>query len=193
MSAGTSRPNLIETVARVLRDSERPLLAQEIAERIDATQAGTLKTDVNRVLYGPLASFVEQVDQFRWRLTRTPRITASGVRPPRAALQEQSVEPQLPVVDPASLHRVQGVLEAWKRDLIDFGRRNKVLYFNSSRRTKLRLLTPSPEDLYEGLVLREKAYSFAVPATGSIELAELTDSDDDDVSLRERSGDIVID
>src|SRR5688572_19766147 len=107
MSAGASRPNLIEAVARVLRESERPLLAREIAERIDATQAGTLKTDVNRVLYGPLASFVEQVDQFRWRLTRTPTITASGVRQPRAAVQEQPVESQLPVVDAASLHRVE--------------------------------------------------------------------------------------
>src|SRR5206468_2263326 len=47
--------------------------------------------------------------------------------------------------------------------------------------------------LYEGLVLRERSYSFATPAVGSVELAELEEPDETENPVGERSGDILID
>src|SRR5436309_13015213 len=131
MQMSTEPSDLVEAIVRTLDESGRPLLASEIARRVDSSDSG-LQTEVNRCLFGPLRSFVEQDDNYRWRLTRTPTFNG-GERTNTSVMKEVPEERREGAVDEASLQRVRTVLTSWKRDLIEFGRKNKVLYFGTSR------------------------------------------------------------
>src|SRR5205823_3233239 len=67
-----------------------------------------------------------------------------------------------------------------------------LLFFESSRRTKLKLDAPPPDVLYEGLVLRDKSFTFGVPIGVDIGVAELDDETGTGIA-RERRGDIAVD
>lgn len=192
MSFGAT-PKINEEIVRVLTEAGRPLLVSEIVVKVRAVGSSVeVENEVKRCLHGPLSGFVTQDDHYRWRLARIPNI---DVTPSRSQSQHAPSADQgapLPTVAPADLARANTALEGWKKDLLDYSRRNKVLFFDSSRRTRLRLLTPDPDLVYEGLVLREKSFSFASPATGDIDAAEL-EEDVSGVALDEARGDIVVD
>lgn len=91
-------------------------------------------------------------------------------------------------------------MERWRERLIDFSRRNSLLYFRGSRSTRLRIAAPEPAELYEALVLREKVLAFPVPAQIDVEDAAwgLTDpaapsNAPREERLRERPGDLTVD
>jgi len=194
--------NLLQAVVEILTASNEPLKTREIVARLNRPgDQDELRREVNRLLYGPLAGFARQDASYRWSMVRTPRFTG-----PQPSIRHRTATPetgtnartelgelQMPAVDPAVVRRVKITLEEWKKALIEFGRRNKVLYFNSSRRTRLRLLSPDVPTLYEGLVHRDKSLSFGTPIRGDIDRAELEDEASAEGDERERGGDILVD
>jgi RNA polymerase-binding transcription factor DksA/very-short-patch-repair endonuclease len=184
---------LLDEVVAVLRGADVPLRARDIVTRLDPGADPTeLKREVNRLLYGPLRSFVAQDGDSRWRLVRDPTLAAPREVRTRAVANTTGVPEREVPVAPDVAATIQRSLEAWKKDLIDFGRKNKLLYFNSSRRTKLKLTKPTLESLYEGLVLRDKTYTFSTPIRGDLDLIELQD-DVETPDVGERRGDIEVD
>jgi very-short-patch-repair endonuclease len=71
-------------------------------------------------------------------------------------------------------------LKHWRERLLDLSRRNPLLYFNSSRGTKIRITRPQVEKLYEAVVIREKSLAFPKPRT--------TNATDWGAPIPERSG-----
>lgn len=190
---GETTPKLTEEILRVLKDADRPLLSSEIAEQVrSAGSPGDIEAEVNQRLGGPLATFVRQDNSLGgWQLVRTPSVTVTAPsRRTKTPYVQSGVT--LPVVAPEHLERATARLEEWKKDLLDFSRRNKVLYFDTSRRTRLRLVAPAADFLYEGLALRDKSFSFPSPVAGDIDAAEL-EPDDTTASIVEKRGDIAVD
>lgn len=195
MTDSLDAPRLLDRVLEVLNAASGPMSTQEIADKVGPG----FHDAVDRLLRGVLQSFVIEDPQGKWTQVRKPSVvspTSRGAASQRRTSAAGWVAPDEYLrhrVDQKSLDRIQATLDLWKRELIEFGRRNKLLYFNSSRRTRLRLIAPAGPTLYEGLVLREKSFSFAIPAVGSIDQAELEDDDSQAVEAPEQRGDIEVD
>ena len=190
---------LVGRIVDVLASTPDPMKARDIADRLGPPGDSELRREVSRALYGPLQAFVRKDPEDRWTLVRRPNVASGpGRKQPQSATTSHRTTgapaPVLPVVsiDPGELNKIQATIDLWKRELIEFGKRNKLLYFNSSRRTCLRLLAPEDSILYEGLVLHDKTFAFATPAAVSIDEAEL-EQEGGDHGLAERQGDIVVD
>lgn len=54
-------------------------------------------------------------------------------------------------------------LESWKRQLLDLGKRNRLINFKETKRSNIHILEPNYEMLFEDLVTREKSLSFPCP------------------------------
>lgn len=202
--------SLLSGIVRALREAAGPLTAREIVARLGLEgDRAELRREVSRYLYGPLQAFVTGDGRGRWRLVRTPTVEVIGPRGRRTRNSSQEGSqgsfqpaeiggPPQPnglgrrLIDPETRATIQHAISSWKKALIDFGRKNKLLYFNSSRRTKLRLGEPTAETLYEGLVLRDKAFTFSIPLHVNIDLLELQEEASAE-PVREKSGDIAID
>jgi hypothetical protein len=66
---GETTPRLTEEIIRVLAEAGRPLLASEIANKVRVEgQPSKTKVEINRRLFGPMASLVARDDHFRWAL-----------------------------------------------------------------------------------------------------------------------------
>lgn len=95
---------------------------------------------------------------------------------------------------PSDVKAVQARLDVWKKALLDLTRRNRVLYFNSSRAVRIRVLAPGLSDLYQSLILDERRLTFPIPADESVAEAEL-EPDQNGAEPREqiRTGDLEVD
>ncbi|MBR5394786.1 MAG: DUF4011 domain-containing protein [Bacteroidaceae bacterium] len=51
-------------------------------------------------------------------------------------------------------------IETWKKLLLDFGKRNRLINFRESKRSNVRILVPSYDTIFERLAVREEAMSF---------------------------------
>ena len=51
-------------------------------------------------------------------------------------------------------------VEYWENQLLDFGKRNKMISFRETKRTTLRILEPDFESLYNRLVVKEEELTF---------------------------------
>src|SRR4051794_6466701 len=191
MSLGGERSPL-EGIVGVLRESPRPLTAEEIASDLAQNDTSVTRENALSVLRGPLQSFVSMDRGDRFSLLTDPTLARSGRALPTIGGGTQTADRLPSNLAPDFATKISAQLEEWKKDLINFGRNNKLLYFNTSRRTRLRLTEPGLTDLYEGLVLRDKTYSFAVPREGNMDLLEL-EAGGDDRSFTERRGDVVVD
>lgn len=60
-------------------------------------------------------------------------------------------------------HRINAQIDHWLQRLIDLSRRNRLLYFRESRRGTVRLLDPSPSELFDSLTRDDCTYRFWVP------------------------------
>lgn len=54
-------------------------------------------------------------------------------------------------------------VDAWKKKLLDLGKRNRLLNFRETKRSNLNILTPSLPDLYATLVAEETEQYFSYP------------------------------
>lgn len=207
MGQSSGGSGLLHDVVEVLASADTPLKARDIAARLRRQEdPSELRREVNQLLYGPLAAFVSKDSSDGWKLDRTPTFPAPRQRGSRqggaipvskgeqltAAPEDVSMSDSRPL-DPDVLQRITATLNAWKKELIAFGRQNKVLYFNSTRRTRLKLSAPDVSRLYEALVLRDKALTFGTPARGDIDRAELEDDSGPREDIRERHGDLQVD
>jgi len=59
--------------------------------------------------------------------------------------------------------KVRTRIEKWKERLVDISRRNRLLYFRSSKSSTLEIISPGLLELFEGLMNSESPWSFWVP------------------------------
>ena len=52
-------------------------------------------------------------------------------------------------------------IEVWKKSLLDFGKRNRLINFKESKRGNVRFLTPTYNELYEKIVIQENEIVFS--------------------------------
>lgn len=99
------------------------------------------------------------------------------------------------LTDPISsdVQAVQVRLDVWKKALLDLARRNRVLYFSSSRAVRIRVVAPALADLYQKLILDERKLAFPTPADESVEEAELEPDGNEVQHDRIRQGDLEVD
>ena len=63
------------------------------------------------------------------------------------------------------MHMLETRLDRWKKELLDTGKRNKMINYRETRRTTLRILEPSPEELFNKLAVSEKELTFRHPVS----------------------------
>ena len=51
-------------------------------------------------------------------------------------------------------------IEVWKKHLLDFGKRNRLINFSEGRGHEIKIIHPSCEELYEAVVLNESEMFF---------------------------------
>ena len=54
-------------------------------------------------------------------------------------------------------------IEDWKRKLIDLTRRNRLLFFKPARSSSLKVIEPSPSEIFRRLIVEERPWKFFVP------------------------------
>ena len=59
--------------------------------------------------------------------------------------------------------KTESRIAEWKRRLIDLTRRNRLLFFTSTRSSTLHVIEPSPEEIFQRLVVDEKPWTFLIP------------------------------
>lgn len=69
--------------------------------------------------------------------------------------------------------RVTALLGEWKRRLIDLTRRNRLLFFRPLRSASVRIEAPRLVEVFERLVIDEKAWRFYLPRSESAEETQL--------------------
>lgn len=61
------------------------------------------------------------------------------------------------------MSKVDARLDEWKRKLIDLTRRNRLLFFKPTRNSTLKVIEPSPAEVFQRLVVDEKSWRFLIP------------------------------
>ena len=57
-------------------------------------------------------------------------------------------------------HKLHNRIEIWKKLLLDFGKRNRLINFLEGKRSNVRIMTPSFDRLWELVVANEKEIVF---------------------------------
>ena len=197
-AGATARQSLTASIVAMLEGPRTALTESEITDRLRAAGETADPDEVKRILSAQLSAFVRLGPDYRYSLVRRPQMqtTTANNRWEGTEAASKTRGGMVPVrdtsVSSAELRRITDMLEGWKKQLLDLGGRNKLLRFKSSRGTRLRLLQPKADDLYEELALSENKLSFAWPRLGSIAEAELSDAEDE-IAVAERPGDIQVD
>lgn len=55
-------------------------------------------------------------------------------------------------------------IEIWKKLLLDFGKRNRLINFKEGKRSNVKIIVPSYEDLYDLIAIREREVIFPYPS-----------------------------
>jgi very-short-patch-repair endonuclease len=69
-------------------------------------------------------------------------------------------------IDPALQQRTNLVfqkIEIWKKHLLDLTRRNRLLFFTPSRTSTIQITSPSPDEVFQRLVINERTLTFPIP------------------------------
>lgn len=74
-------------------------------------------------------------------------------------ISRDSVKKPMDVSNPALAKKV----EYWKKELLDTGKKNKMINYRETKRSTLRILDPSPTELFNRLAFSEKPLSFQKP------------------------------
>lgn len=59
--------------------------------------------------------------------------------------------------------QINSYIEEWKRKLIDLTRRNRLLFFGPTRSSSVQVIEPSPNHVFQRLVVDERPWKFFVP------------------------------
>ena len=60
--------------------------------------------------------------------------------------------------------KLHSQIEIWKKLLLDFGKRNRLINFKDGKRSNVKIVVPSYEDLYDLIAIREKEVIFPYPS-----------------------------
>ena len=60
-------------------------------------------------------------------------------------------------------------IETWKKLLLDFGKRNRLINFKEGKRSKVRITAPSYDTLFDHIAVREKELRFPYARKTSID------------------------
>jgi len=66
-------------------------------------------------------------------------------------------------------------IEVWKKYLLDLTRRNRLLFFTTSRTNMVQVTLPAPEELFEQLVINGRKLTFPIPKRERQLVLEITD------------------
>ncbi len=69
-------------------------------------------------------------------------------------------------IDPVLQQRTNLVfqkIDIWKKHLIDLTRRNRLLFFTPSRTSTIQITSPSPDEVFQRLVINERTLTFPIP------------------------------
>ncbi len=61
------------------------------------------------------------------------------------------------------MSKIDARLDEWKRKLIDLSRRNRLLFFKETRSSSLKVVEPTPNDVFSRLVVNERSWNFFIP------------------------------
>lgn len=73
-------------------------------------------------------------------------------------------------VPTTSVEDLERKIERWKRELLDTGKRNKMINYRETKRATLRILEPEASDLFNKLAFSEKPLSFQKPINKDTDL-----------------------
>lgn len=60
-------------------------------------------------------------------------------------------------------------IEHWKKQLLDLGKRNRLINFKETKRSNIAIITPSYDELYKRLVQNEEKFRFPMPVKNTYE------------------------
>lgn len=133
---------LFVAVDGVQKETPASLPAKQTAQRTNAkAEAGAA-----------LASVIQQ------HLVSTP--TAKTLEVPTTKVEVTPTSDVSGYAEAASLERKIG---RWKRELLDTGKRNKMINYRETTRSTLKILEPGLEDLFNKLAISEKELTFQKP------------------------------
>lgn len=153
---------MFAAVDGVCKETSKPLSAERITEATNAkTEAvAALASVVQQHLAS--TSDESEVDEE----TIAPKGESPGLSP------VPNSRGAIPPSQPAKAINVSGYAEAaslerkigrWKRELLDTGKRNKMINYRETSRATLKILEPSLEELFNKLAISEKTLSFQKP------------------------------
>lgn len=91
----------------------------------------------------------------------------ASVTEPSASETERSSEKGTTVEEEAAIDRK---IERWKKELLDTGKRNKMINFRETSRSTLRILEPDATELFNKLAISEKTLTFQKPINKDTDL-----------------------
>ena len=146
----------------VYKETSEPLSAERIIEATNAKAEAA----------AALASVVQQ------HLASIPDVSETAEEPTAKKGESSRLSPVpnslgvIPSSQPAEVTNVSGYAEAaslerkigrWKRELLDTGKRNKMINYRETSRATLKILEPGLEELFNKLAINEKTLSFQKP------------------------------
>jgi len=93
--------------------------------------------------------------------TETPGKSLSAISMPAPASQEAPATPD---------EDLDRKIERWKRELLDTGKRNKMINFRETKRATLRILEPEATELFNKLAFSDKPLTFQKPINKDTDL-----------------------
>ena len=70
------------------------------------------------------------------------------------------------------MERTRKRIDEWKRKLVDLSRRNRLLHFRPARGSTLRVIEPTPSEVFRRLVIQEKSWKVHLPPEAAEEGTE---------------------
>jgi very-short-patch-repair endonuclease/DNA polymerase III delta prime subunit len=78
------------------------------------------------------------------------------------------MKPPIEAVVTAELAKLHERITEWTKKLVDLTRRNRLLYFKSTRSSTLQIVEPTMEEVFNRLVINDKPWHFYIPPDNAI-------------------------
>lgn len=146
-------------------NSYTPLIStlQQVAEK----KAETAKTEPTPIRVAPVAQ-PASIEEKKPSMTipyslpaETPGKSLSTISMPTSTVDEVSATPD---------EDLDRKIDRWKRELLDTGKRNKMINYRETKRATLRILEPEASELFNKLVFSEKPLTFQKPINKDTDL-----------------------
>lgn len=82
-------------------------------------------------------------------------------------ITDDSVKPGIGTIMSIELAKLHERIAEWRKKLVDLTRRNRLLYFRSTRSSTLQIIEPTMEEVFNRLVINDKPWHFYIPPENS--------------------------